>query len=185
MILALLLGCPTPVPPVEPLPTAYHRAAEAEAAARVPDGARGGPPLRDGASPLPPFTGVSRATATYVGSAACGVCHTAALAAAAGTPHAKALDTLREHQASANPACLTCHVTGLGHPSGWSGTRTPTLDHVGCEACHGPGSDHAATPSAGYGELPRSGAACVGCHTHDNSPEFRFEVYWPKVQHTL
>ena len=184
MILALL-GCPTPVPPAEPLPTAYHRAAEAEAATRVPDPARGGPELRDGASPLPPFLGVSRGTATYVGSAACAACHSAAGTVWSSTRHASALTTLRQHEAGSNPACLACHVTGLGQPSGWAGARTPLLDNVGCEACHGPGSDHVSAPAPGYGDLPSTGAACVGCHTHDNSPDFRFEVYWPQVQHTL
>jgi hypothetical protein len=24
---------------------------------------------------------------------------------------------------------------------------------------------------------------CRTCHDHDNSPEFNFETYWPKVEH--
>jgi hypothetical protein len=24
---------------------------------------------------------------------------------------------------------------------------------------------------------------CINCHDHDNSPEFDFERYWPKVEH--
>jgi hypothetical protein len=168
---------------VDPLSTAYHRAAEVAAAARVPDLARGGPPVRDGASPLPPFLGVSRATARYVGPDTCAACHPTAAATWSASGHAHAVATLREHQASANPACLNCHVTGLGHPGGWAGASTPALASVSCEACHGPGGDHAAAPAAGYGDLPADAAACVACHTHDNSPEFRFADYWPKVAH--
>jgi hypothetical protein len=40
-----------------------------------------------------------------------------------------------------------------------------------------------AAPSSGYGELPSDGAACVACHTWDNSPDFTFGAYWPRVKH--
>ncbi|MES2644400.1 MAG: cytochrome c family protein [Myxococcota bacterium] len=169
--------------PAEPLPTDTHRAAEAEAAARVPDPARGGPPVRDGASPLPAFLGVSRADTVYVGTATCAACHPTAGSTWNASAHAHALETLRTNSSASNPSCLPCHVTGLGHPGGWAGAKTAPLDDVGCEACHGPGSAHVAAPAAGYGDLPQSGAACVACHTHDNSPDFRFERYWPKIAH--
>ncbi|MDP2305275.1 MAG: cytochrome c family protein [Pseudomonadota bacterium] len=169
--------------PVEPLPTDAHRAAEAEAAARVPDPARGGPPLVEGASPLPAFLGVSRAANAYVGTATCAACHPSAYSTWNTSAHAHALETLRVNSSASNPSCLPCHVTGLGHPGGWSGAKTAPLDNVGCEACHGPGGAHVEAPSAGYGDLPQSGAACVACHTHDNSPDFRFERYWPQIAH--
>ncbi|MFN7144346.1 MAG: multiheme c-type cytochrome, partial [Myxococcota bacterium] len=169
--------------PVDPLPTAYHRAAEAEAKARVPDPARGGPPVSDAASPLPPFLGVSRADARYVGADTCAACHPTAAGAWKASAHAHALATLKDNQAGSNPSCLPCHVTGFGHPGGWAGAATPTLADVGCEACHGPGSAHVAAPAAGYGDLPRGPAACVACHTHDNSPDFRFDAYWPAIVH--
>ncbi len=170
-------------PPVDPLGTGYHRAAEAAAAARVPDPARGGPPVRDGASPLPAFLGVFRATARYVGTQTCAACHPGAAGAWSASKHAHALATLREHQASANPACLSCHVTGFGHPGGWAGAATSHLADVGCESCHGPGSDHVAAPAAGFGDLAAGPESCVACHTHDNSPDFRFESYWPRIAH--
>jgi hypothetical protein len=149
----------------------------------VPDPARGGPPVRDGASPLPPFLGVSRATATYVGATTCAACHPSAMATWSTSAHASARATLVAAHASANPSCLPCHVVGFGHPGGWSGAGDEPLAAVGCESCHGPGSDHAAAPAPGYGALPKDGAACVACHTHDNSPEFRFERYWPRIAH--
>ena len=178
------LDTPAPAAPAEPLPTDAHRASEAEALARVPDPARGGPLVRDGASPLPPFLGVSRADSIYVGTATCSACHPSAAAIWEKTAHAHALDTLRANASGSNPSCLPCHVVGFGHPGGWAGAKSPVpLDNVGCESCHGPGSAHTAAPAQGYGALPESGAACVACHTHDNSPDFRFEAYWPRIAH--
>ena len=213
----------------DPLATAWHAEMDARAAARVPDPARGGPPIPAQASPLSPFTGVSRGTARYVGDAVCAACHPTAAATLAATPHAHALATLREARAAANPSCFTCHVTGYGHPGGWDPRRSPApavsdtlpdvtspgralregagplpshaepavetrdLAHVGCEACHGPGSDHVAGPPVRgvdrddlrlpYGGLPADGSACVACHTHDTSPDFRWELRWPHLAH--
>jgi hypothetical protein len=180
VLVVALLSCTHPPPVTEPLPTGEHVAAEARAAALVPDPARGGPPILEGASPLPPFAGVDRGEARYVGPDVCLGCHAVAWA---DTPHAHAMETLAANEAAYNPACFRCHVTGYGHPGGYAGTKTPSLAEVTCEACHGPGSSHVAGPQKGYGTLPEDGAACVACHTHDNSPDFRFDAYWPRVEH--
>lgn len=177
----LLLACVHPPPVVEPLPTAGHERAAAEAAARVPDPARGGPPIPAGASPLPPFLGVDRAVARYVGAEACEACHPAAAATWRASAHARAYATLQERKAAYNPACFPCHVTGFGHPGGYA--PTPALADVQCEACHGPASAHVSAPAAGYGALPSGAAACVACHTHERSPEFRFSERWGSVGH--
>ena len=68
----------------------------------------------------------------------------------------------------------------------------------GCENCHGPGSGHAAVES---GEmkvaegvaaqlrqamrltLAQAEQKCMECHDLDNSPDFDFQEYWPKVKH--
>lgn len=183
------LGCrpptsaPAPRPAPEPLGTAAHRAAAAAAAERVPDPARGGPPVSPAASPLPPFTGVDRGSARYVGSETCAPCHTAAYQAWRASNHSHAVRTLETADRAHDPRCLRCHVTGLGHPSGFSDDPTPPLGAVGCEGCHGPGSAHVAGPGTGYGALPRDASACVACHTHDNSPDFRWAPYWAAVVH--
>ena len=32
---------------------------------------------------------------------------------------------------------------------------------------------------------PAAEALCVKCHDPDNSPHFKFEEYWPRVEHGL
>ena len=121
----------------------------------------------------------------YRGAAACAACHPAATARWEASAHAHAIGALEEAQRAFDPSCLRCHVTGLGHPGGFrSHNETPGLVGVGCEACHGPASDHLAAPGPGYGDLPLDGSACVGCHTHDNSPDFSWARYWPQVKHS-
>lgn len=180
LTLLALLACARPATaPPTPIPEAPN-----VAPAWVSD-PRGGPAVAPGASPLPSFGGVSRATARYVGSAACAGCHPQATAAWSSSAHATAWDTLNERQRGYDPSCLPCHMTGFGHPGGFVNLRqTPELKHLGCESCHGPGSDHLAQPEArGYGDLPVSDAACVACHTAENSPDFVLQDYWPLVSH--
>ena len=168
---------------VEPLPTAYHREMESLAATRVPDPRRNGPvPLPD-ASPLPPFLGVDRGVSVYVGEATCAACHADAARRWAVGPHAESMPTLERAQSAHAPDCIRCHVTGFGHPGGYQTSADTPLAAVGCEACHGPGSAHVAAPNPDYGALPADGSACVACHTHDQSPEFRWDRFWPRIAH--
>jgi hypothetical protein len=144
---------------------------------------------------------------TFVGSKVCGQCHTQAYAVWKKTPHAKALDTLTQLDPPRNfdPECLSCHVTGwepqrfYPYRSGYSSLeKTPHLAGNGCENCHGPGSDHAdaelgnkpatdaqqtALRAAMRIPLARAENNCTQCHDGDNSLNFDFKTYWPKVAH--
>ena len=68
--------------------------------------------------------------------------------------------------------CGPCHATGYvpeGSQDGLSGIAgTWTDGRVGCEACHGPGSAHAATPYAVKPELSSS-KACADCHVRGST----------------
>lgn len=148
----------------------------------------------------------------FAGSKACGECHTRAYATWENTPHAHATETLVKlsPQRHFDPECLSCHATGwepqryFPFASGFLGLKeTPHLTANGCENCHGPGSNHAAKETAlQAGEIDEDDAqieflrdkmrvtvaeaaknGCVQCHDQDNSPEFKFETYWPKVKH--
>jgi len=90
--------------------------------------------------------------------------------------------------------------------------RTPELVQNGCENCHGPGAAHVAAETgevdATDAEVEALRAAlrmkivanegnkegqefatgsvvknCMKCHDQDNSPDFDFQKYWPKVKH--
>ena len=180
MLPIFLLSC-VRVSTVEPLPSGAFQHLEELAQQRVPDPLRGGPPFSPDSSPLPPFSNVNRGTAHYVGADTCASCHPQAAAVWQKSHHAKAMQTLEKARASYNPACVRCHSTGFQHPGGYQ--RGPALAAVGCESCHGPGSDHLLAPTQEYGSLPADGSACVACHTHDQAPDFQWEVGWPKIQH--
>jgi len=71
----------------------------------------------------------------WTGSAACGACHPAELAAWQVTPHARTRDRFATSRPA--PRCLACHATGDA-PAG------PAIAiEVGCEACHGAGAAYA------------------------------------------
>lgn len=68
--------------------------------------------------------------------------------------------------------CVGCHVTGLTAEKvagGW------TLDdvemNVGCEACHGPGSQHIRAPSEGHIYSAPDAQVCGQCHMIGTTPD--------------
>ena len=71
--------------------------------------------------------------------------------------------------------CGKCHTTGYqptGHQLGLPGLiGTWEEDGVRCEACHGPGSDHASDPS---NVPPPGGKDCSECHFRDS----QFRMPW-------
>jgi hypothetical protein len=64
--------------------------------------------------------------------------------------------------------CASCHTTGYvpeGNQHGLPGlTGTWVEDGVGCESCHGPGSNHANDPYLVSMTVNRDAAACRNCH---------------------
>jgi hypothetical protein len=64
--------------------------------------------------------------------------------------------------------CGECHTTGYrpeGHQNDVPGLiGTWAEDGVGCEACHGPGSNHVNDPYAVAMEINRDSEACATCH---------------------
>jgi hypothetical protein len=103
----------------------------------------------------------------WTGTAACGSCHPAELAAWQVTPHARTRDRFA---ARPEARCLACHATGEA-PAG------PVIAvEVGCEACHGAGAayaeadlmrDRPVASALGLVDVstPKSRAAvCAGCH---------------------
>lgn len=129
-----------------------------------------------------------RAAAAYAGTESCTACHPGAAAKWRETGHARAWSTLVDAGADADPNCLSCHTVGFGVPGGYlrafGGTK---LVNVGCESCHGPGSQHVAQRQAG-GEVtthlrPLGEGDCVKCHHGEFSRPFDYAQFWPLIDH--
>jgi hypothetical protein len=144
---------------------------------------------------------------SYVGSAACGECHTKAYAVWEKTPHAHATDSIVNLQPPRHydPECLSCHVTGWDpqgyrpYAGGYLALKQKNLHANGCENCHGPGSRHAAAQrdeiavtdkelkslqlSMRVTKEEAKKNLCIQCHDLDNSPNYKWEEYWPQVEH--
>jgi len=94
----------------------------------------------------------------FLGNDVCAGCHYVQHASWAKTAHGKTFAALQPGERKAmktqlgldpgrdytrEPACLGCHTTGYGRPGGFvSVVATPPMAGVGCEACHGAGSDY-------------------------------------------
>lgn len=128
---------------------------------------------------MTPFVVVSAGKPGYVGQDTCTSCHGDIAAAAAKTPHAKALEILKAAASDTNADCLACHTTGVEGASYVDGAVT-------CEACHGPGANHvAASADAKKTTINRAvdASVCAKCHTTDWSPDFNFETYKARGTH--
>ena len=79
---------------------------------------------------------------TYVGTKKCSACHFEQYMTWKKSKHALSFESLPA-QYKSNAACLKCHATGFGTPSGFKDAgSTPDLAGNTCENCHGPGSEH-------------------------------------------
>jgi hypothetical protein len=130
--------------------------------------------------------------ATYVGTESCIGCHLQSHHIWERTGHAHAFASLQKKGADADPNCIGCHTVGLGTPSGYrrefEGRR---LVNVGCESCHGPGSEHVTQRAAQrtsneavlfkYRKL--TAADCTQCHYGEFSRPFEWDLFWPPIEH--
>ncbi|MCL2623355.1 MAG: hypothetical protein FWD31_06785 [Planctomycetaceae bacterium] len=144
----------------------------------------------------------------YVGSAKCEPCHDESHRIWRRSGHAGAWSSLAETSIPTriyDPECVCCHVIGWNpeekypYINGFSnekGNITLDLVNVGCENCHGPGEAHcAAEAGSNESDQERYRATmrlstdeagqrlCYTCHDLDNSPNFTFDEYWPKIKH--
>ncbi len=154
--------------PTDPATTAAVQAYEAEAA-RINATAL--------STPRPATPGAAR----YLGQQACLGCHAATQPFATADRHHHAFATLQRQGKERDADCVGCHVTGWQQPGGSAFANLATLQHVQCEACHGPGSLHAgaadkAAPQIGFIRQPGE-AECLRCHTPEHAPRFDFPIW--------
>jgi YVTN family beta-propeller protein len=156
---------------------------------------------------MPPIAAQSGAPA-YVGVYACATCH-----AGAGqgyqfskwrmSGHARAfavLATKRAEEIAAREgvkeppqtslACLKCHSTGYHNPAGGVRKSWWEYEGVGCEACHGAGSDYAveaimtdakAARAAGLKDVTQE--TCLACHKDAHGKPFNYREALARIAH--
>ncbi|MBP7051821.1 MAG: hypothetical protein KBE65_12475 [Phycisphaerae bacterium] len=120
----------------------------------------------------------------FTGSEDCRRCHEYEYDEWSGKAHAGALSVLKKVGSDRDPECVICHVVGLEYEGGYvSEEKTPHLKDVGCEACHGPGSEHAQTNGVKVTRPPQW--TCLDCHTPDKSTGYagHEDEYMQKIVH--
>ncbi len=134
----------------------------------------------------------------FIGTAQCQTCHTQAYDLWTTTQHSKAVATLEERDKVFDQTCIGCHVVGWQQPGGSvlgkltyeaelnGHTFTKDLQNVGCESCHGPGSEHRLAPLDATGtpqNILRQPTAqqCSTCHVVEHSPAFDFDTYVKRI----
>lgn len=120
----------------------------------------------------------------YAGSESCKPCHEYEYEKWVSGAHAHAYATLERVGSAFDPECVVCHVVGMEYVSGFvSAAKTGYLKNVGCESCHGPGSEHIRTLGKAKTTGPR--LACADCHTPETSGDYggNEELYFEKIIH--
>ena len=89
-----------------------------------------------------------------------------------------------------SPACLKCHATAYHESAGGTLKCYSLHEGVGCEACHGPGSDYSleaimtdprAAKAAGLRQVTRQ--TCLGCHEDAHDKPFKFDEAVEEIAH--
>lgn len=127
-------------------------------------------------------------SATFTGSASCQGCHPGSHETWSKSGHAHAFETLVKKGSDADPHCIQCHTVGFGQPGGY---RRPlggaSLTDVGCESCHGPGSEHIDRHLHGkpsnFRFRPLGPGDCTTCHYGEFSRPFDWDEFWPGISH--
>ncbi|HZT42339.1 MAG TPA: multiheme c-type cytochrome [Chthonomonadaceae bacterium] len=140
---------------------------------------------------LDPISAQQTTADTYAGQDRCQGCHATAYHVALASAHAHAYETLIQKGSEYDPECLRCHTVGYGARDGFVNLQTtPRLAGVQCESCHGRGTEHIKAIQSGKqgraatltlrAVTPNS---CVRCHDAENSADFHFATFWPKIKH--
>jgi hypothetical protein len=121
---------------------------------------------------------------SYAGSESCRPCHQIESDEWITEGHADALNSLKKVGSDRDPECVVCHVVGLEYEGGYvTEEKTPQLKDVGCESCHGPGSEH--NESLGLKKTREPKVSCLTCHTPEKSTGYagHEEEYMQKIIH--
>ena len=144
--------------------------------------------------------------ARYIGSTGCAMCHKGPMMGYQFSKwrmskHAKAYAALAKDKAyeiakkqglkeepQKSEECLKCHTTLFHEPAG--GSSQSYIEGVGCEACHGAGSEYAveavmtdprSAKQAGLKDVDKQ--VCMGCHENAHGKKFDFEEARKRIAH--
>jgi YVTN family beta-propeller protein len=165
--------------------------------------------FRIGSRPqLQDVTDLEKDEGRYIGTHTCAACHNGAMMGYQFSKwrlsaHATAYAVLASHQAyeiakeqglkeapQTSMACLKCHTTAFHQPAKGEIESYSLYEGVGCEACHGAGSnyypeaimrDPRAAKAAGLKEVTHQ--TCLGCHENAHGKPFDFEEAVKKIAH--
>ncbi|OHB72367.1 MAG: hypothetical protein A2V70_16420 [Planctomycetes bacterium RBG_13_63_9] len=144
----------------------------------------------------------------YIGTLGCAACHKGPMMgyqfskwrmsghanayAVLGTPAAESIAKEMGIQGDplAAPACLKCHTTAHHRPAGGFLESYSIYEGVGCEACHGAGSDYSPEAvmrdqraAAASGLLKVTRETCLGCHQDAHGKPFDYEAALKEIAH--
>jgi len=117
----------------------------------------------------------------FSGWQACVQCHTKQTDFWRKTDHASAYQTLVEQEQQFNLDCLPCHVTAeykdikVSDNDAALLSLPAQLQQVGCEVCHGPGKNHAATQDPAAISRKPDISICTRCHTAERDENFNYD----------
>ncbi len=157
---------------------------------------------------LPDVTGSKKGENKYIGIHTCAVCHkgptmgyqfskwrmSAHASAYAVLATDKAYKIAKEQglkdDPQSSPKCLKCHSPAYRQPAEGAIEFYSLYQGVGCEACHGAGSnyypeaimrDTRAAKAAGLKEITPQ--TCLGCHENTNNNPFDYDEAFKKIAH--
>ena len=119
--------------------------------------------------------------AKFIGIKKCKTCHFKQYKTWKKMSHANAWKIVPDKYKT-DKKCVACHTTGAGRPGGFvDEASTSAMTAVQCEACHGPGSEHAqaANDEADEKEIKSKinkvpANTCVACHNpHKSHDEYK------------
>ena len=138
-------------------------------------------------------------SADYIGSKKCKMCHKGEKKGNVfemwmERSHSKAFETLKKEGKEKDPACLECHTTAFNKGGYKIGDpNNVKFEGVGCESCHGAGSDYKKmsimkdkAKSIAAGLIVPDEKLCVTCHDpkkSDTAKPFNKEEYFKKINH--
>ena len=159
---------------------------------------------------MPEVTDSEKGEGRYIGTLTCAACHKGP---AMGyqfskwrmSDHASAYAVLTSDEAyeiakeeglkdapQTSQECLKCHTTAFHQPAKGAIESYSLYEGVGCEACHGAGSnyypeaimrDPRAAKAAGLKEV--TSQTCIGCHENAHDRPFDFDEAMKKIAHAM